>query len=136
MAASRGPKPTLVPCSLPYCLGKAQYVALQAVAVRWPHHDCLCQFGVNPFTQPHAAVVARRSAFTLAAGFFFVPLAIPCETAFSTAPSVTPFFTAFRTEISIFLTALVCFLAIIKSLRSEDDLQLGIVHGHFPFVAA
>jgi len=43
--------------------------------------------------------------------------------------SMTPFFTAFRTAFSIFLTALVCFLAIVQSLRSEDDLQLGIVHG-------
>jgi hypothetical protein len=30
---------------------------------------------------------------------------------------------------------LVCFLAIVQFLRSEDDLQLGIVHGRFPFVA-
>src|ERR1019366_7080094 len=80
-------------------------------------------------SQLHAALAARKSAFTLAAGFFFVPLAIPCETAFSTAPSVTPFFTAFRTALSIFLTALVRFLAIVQPLRSEDDLRLGIVHG-------
>src|ERR1019366_9523498 len=80
-------------------------------------------------SQLHAALAARKSAFALAADFFLVPLAMPCETAFSTAPSVTPFFTAFRTAFSIFLTALVCFLAIIQSLRNEDDLQLGIVHG-------
>src|ERR1035437_8505576 len=86
-------------------------------------------------SQLHAALAARKSAFAVAAGFFLVPLAMPCETAFSTAPSVTPFFTAFRTAFSIFLTALVCFLAIVQSLRSEDDLQLGIVHGRFPFVA-
>src|ERR1017187_8947303 len=86
-------------------------------------------------SQLHAALAARKSAFTLAAGFFLVPLAMPCETAFSTALSVTPFFTAFRTAFSIFLTALVCFLAIVQFLRSEDDLQLGIVHGLFPFVA-
>jgi hypothetical protein len=35
--------------------------------------------------------------------------------------SMTPFFTAFRTAFSIFLTALVCFLAVVQSLRSEDD---------------
>src|ERR1017187_3523587 len=86
-------------------------------------------------TQLHTALDARKSAFALAAGFFLVPSAMPCETAFSTALSVTPFFTAFRTAISIFLTALVCFLAIVQFLRSEDDLQLGIVHGRFPFVA-
>jgi hypothetical protein len=49
--------------------------------------------------------------------------------------SMTPFFTAFRTAFSIFLTALVCFLAVVQSLRSEDDLQLGVAHGRFPFVA-
>src|ERR1035437_10894000 len=86
-------------------------------------------------TQLHTALDARKSAFALAAGFFLVPLAIPCQTAFSTALSVTPFFTAFRTAFSIFLTALVCFLAIVQFLRSEDDLQWRIVHGRFPFVA-
>src|ERR1019366_6348105 len=80
-------------------------------------------------SQLHAALAARKSAFALAADFFLVPLAMPCETAFSTAPSVTPFFTAFRTAFSIFLTALVCSLAIVQPLRREDDLRLGIVHG-------
>lgn len=87
------------------------------------------QFGIRFPNELHAVLAARKSAFTLAAGFFLVPLAMPCETAFSTAPLLTPFFTAFRTAFSIFLTALVCFLAIVHSLRSEDDLQLGIVHG-------
>src|ERR1019366_3151025 len=86
-------------------------------------------------TQLHAVLAARKSVFTLAAVFFLVPSAMPCETAFSTALSETPFFTAFRTAFSIFLTALVCFLAIVQFLGSEDDLQLGIVHGRFPFVA-
>ena len=71
-------------------------------------------------TQLHAVLAARKSAFTLAAGFFLVPPAMPCETAFSTALSETPFFTAFRTAFSIFLTALVCLLAIVQILRSED----------------
>ena len=87
------------------------------------------QFGIRFPNELHAVLAARKSAFTLAAGFFLVPLAMPCETAFSTAPLLTPFFTAFRTAFSIFLTALVCFLAIVHSLRSEDDLQLEIVHG-------
>jgi hypothetical protein len=60
---------------------------------------------------------------------------MPCDTAFSTAPSVTPFFTAFRTAFSIFLTALVCFLATVQSSEAKIYLQLGIVHVHFPFVA-
>src|ERR1035438_8601681 len=84
-------------------------------------------------TQLHADLDARISAFTLAAGFFLVPSAMPCKTAFSTALSETPFFTAFRTAFSTFLTALVCFLAIVQSLRSEDDLRPGNCTWSLPF---
>jgi hypothetical protein len=100
----------------------------QAAFDAWSAGTRIRRFGMRFPTRTQAVLAARKSAFALAADFFLVPLAMPCETAFSTAPSVTPFFTAFRTAFSIFLTALVCFLATVQSLRSEDYLQLGIVH--------
>jgi hypothetical protein len=82
-----------------------------------PHND---RSRVKADQKPQAVFVSCPSAAAaLPTGFFLAPLAIPCDTAFSTAaPSVTPFFTAFLTAFSTFFLAffLALSVAIVETL--------------------
>src|SRR5258708_35580195 len=60
------------------------------------------RFGMKCAATTSCGLGCAQVRFYAGGKFLLAPLAIPCETAFSTAPSVTPFFTAFRTASQTF----------------------------------